>query len=290
MIDIRKDKMAKKFKVKKKFTLVDKILRVFLRALLKRPLFINLNENTELPKKCILIGNHRSAAGPFTYRTFMDELIMVVSAHQVCEGYRSRWNYLYHTFYLQKCNRPKPVAFVLATVLGAVIPVLYNFAGALPVYFDQRIINTFKYCIQTIEEGVPVAFFPENSDNGYFELIKEFNMGYLKLAKLYYERHNEDLPVYTYHFASNPSRIIIGKPMYYHELTKSHTDEEINEIFRTYMNSLNSVGKSEPSANKRETPVNESDTSADKIETMNFNYAFSLLTGTVNGSGNAGWT
>jgi 1-acyl-sn-glycerol-3-phosphate acyltransferase len=236
--------MGKKFKVKKKFTLTDKILRVLFRTVLKRPQFINLNENKELPKKCILIANHRSAAGPFTYRTFMSELFMVTAAHQMCEGYRSRWNYLYHTFYRKKCNRPRIVSFLLATILGSIIPMLYRFAGAVPIYFDKRIVITFKYCMQVLEEGLPLAFFPENSNEGYFEIIeKDLNMGYLTLARLYHKRHNEDLPIYTYHFASKPSRIIIGKPMYYNELAKSHTDEEINKMFREYMNSLNSVGK-----------------------------------------------
>jgi len=238
--------MAKKFKVKKKFTLRDRFWWVPLKLVIKKPQFINLNETTELPKKCILLGNHRSAAGPFTYRTHMKELYMVIAAHQACEGYKSRWNYLYHTFYRKKCKRPKVPSFILATVLGFFLPPLYRFAGAIPVYFDKRVVTTYKYCIQALNENVPVAFFPENSDNGYFELVKEFNKGFLMLAKLYYQKHGEDLPIYTHHFASNPSRIITGKPMYYNELAKNHTDDEINEMFREYMNSLNAVGRNEP--------------------------------------------
>ena len=236
-------RMAKKFKVKKKFTLTDKCIRTVLRIVLKKPQFINLNEKAGYPKRCILIANHRSASGPFTYRPFMDDMYMVTAAHQVCEGFRSRWNYLYHTFYRQKCQRPKVISFLLATILGPIIPVLYKYAGSIPLYFDQRVVISFKHCIQALEEDVPVAFFPENSNSGYFELIKEFNMGYLTLAKLWLKRHNEDIPIYTHHYANNPSRIVTGKPMYYSELAKTHTDKEINEIFREYMNSLNSIGK-----------------------------------------------
>jgi len=234
------------FKVKKKFSLVDKFLRVILKIAVKKPLFINLNENKELPPKCIIIGNHRSAVGPFTYRTHMPEVCMVAVAHQMCEKFKSRWNYLYYVFYQQKCKRSKLASFVLATVLGSISPVLYRFAGALPIYFDLRIAVTYKYCLRVLNENVPVTFFPENSDDGYFEIItQKFNMGYLKLAELYLRRYKEDIPIYTLHFASNPSRIVRGKPMYYGELAKTHTDEEINEIFREYMNSLNSVGRKE---------------------------------------------
>jgi hypothetical protein len=242
-------KMAKKFKVKKKFSLRDKCILAVLRVVIKKPQFINLNENKELPKRCILIGNHRSAVGPFTYRTHMENIFMVGSAHQVCENFRNRWNYLYHVFFRKKNNVPVIPAFIRATILGSVIGVLYDLAGALPIYFDGRIALTFKYCLQVLEEDVPVGFFPENSDEGYFEIIKKFNMGFLLLAKLYYQNHNEDVPIYTLHFGSNPDRIIIGKPMYYSELAKTHTDEEINEIFREYMNSLNGIGRNpEPAA------------------------------------------
>jgi 1-acyl-sn-glycerol-3-phosphate acyltransferase len=239
--------MAKKFKVKTRFSLVDRIWWVILKRIVPRPQFIDLNENPGYPKNCILIANHRSAAGPFTYRVHMKPVFMVGAAHQVCEGFRSRWKYLYYTFYQKKCHRPKIVSFLLASTLGSVISSLYRFAGALPIYFDNRIVNTFKYCLQTIEAGVPVAFFPENSDEGYYELPKAFNKGFLTLAKLYYERHGVDIPIYTHLFATNPSRIITGKPMYYHELAQKHSDDEINEMFRLYMNSLVEHGKAEAS-------------------------------------------
>jgi len=241
--------MAKKFKVKKKFDIGDKCILALLKIVVKKPQFINLNENEELPKRCILIGNHRSAIGPFTYRVHMKGVFMVGSAHQVCENFRNRWNYLYHVFYRKKNNVPAIPAFIRSTLLGVFIGRLYKLAGALPIYFDSRLVLTFKYCLQVLEEDIPVAFFPENSDDGYFEIVKKFNMGFLLIAKLYYEKHNEDVPIYTHHFASNPDRIITGKPMYYSELAKTHTDEEICEIFREYMNSLNAIGRNpEPAA------------------------------------------
>ncbi|MDR2734200.1 MAG: hypothetical protein LBC99_06070 [Spirochaetota bacterium] len=244
--------MARKFKVKKKFNLLDKIILAVLRLVLKRPEFINLNEVKEYPKRCILIGNHRSAKGPFTYRTFMEGVFMVGSAHQACENFRSRWNYLYHVFYRKKCNNPAPIAFIRATILGIPLRRLYDVCGALPIYFDHRLTRTFKYCLQVLEEDIPVAFFPENSDDGYFEIIKKFNGGFLTIAKLYYERHKEDVPIYTHHFGSNPDRIIIGKPMYYSELAKKHTDDEIVDMFREYMNSLSAVGKNEEAVGEQE--------------------------------------
>jgi len=240
--------MAKKFKVKKKFSLRDRFLLVILRLALKKPQFINLNEDKKLPGRCILIGNHRSAVGPFTYRTFMEGVFMVGSAHQACENFINRWKYLFFVFFRKKNNVPIIPAFIRATILGSFLGILYDLAGALPIYFDNRLVLTYKYCLQVLDENIPVAFFPENSDEGYFEIIKKFNPGFLLIAKLYLERRGVDLPIYTHHFASNPDRIITGKPMYYGELAKTHTDEEICEIFREYMNSLHEIGKNEEPA------------------------------------------
>ena len=232
--------MAKKFKVKKRFNLPDKILLWLSFLLKKHPKIINLNDGG-LPEKCIMLGNHNGAGGPFNYRAFMKGRWMSWGAHQMCENFRSRRKYLYHIFYRQKLGFGKFRSRVMSVILGFFAPWIYHCAGIIPVYFDSRILLTYKYSMACLEQDVRVFVFPEDSDNGYKEIIEKMWPGFLQLAKLHYKRAGTDLPIYTLRYNPKPKRIVIGKPMYYRELAKEHTDDEILQIFTDYMNSLKEI-------------------------------------------------
>ena len=247
--------MAKKFKVKTKDNFLDKFLYGLLRIFKRKPEFINLNEGAEngkdLPQKCLMIGNHNGAGGPFTFRVFLKHRLMSWGAHQMCEGFTSRRRYLYYTFYRQKLGWNRVKAFIMSYVFGVLSRPAYSYAGIIPTYFDSRLFHTYKYSMECLEKGISVFVFPEDATDGYKEYIERFWPGFLHFAKLYYKRTGVDLPIYTLFYSKKPKTIVIGKPMYYQELLKEHTDEEILEIFRNYMNSLNElIPKKKPGAPK----------------------------------------
>ncbi|MCL2675776.1 MAG: hypothetical protein FWE84_04220 [Firmicutes bacterium] len=230
--------MAKKFKVKQRENFTDKILRA-IGALFKRsPKFTDLNEEA-IEKKSILIGNHYGAGGPYTYRTHMKHRFMTWGAHQMCEGFKSRWRYLYHVFYRQKKGYRKFPAWIMASLFSLASRWVYGFAGVIPIYYDLNIAHTFKYSFECLSKDVSVFVFPENSNEGYKEIIEEFYPGFLKLAQLYYNKFKVDLPIYTLFFSARHKRVIVGKPMYLQELKKElSSEQEILDCFRNYMNSL----------------------------------------------------
>ncbi len=229
--------MGKKFKVKAKNSFGDSILQGLGRFFKKKPQIINLNES-EIEKKSIMIGNHNGAGGAFSYRTFLDHRFMTWGAHPMCEGYNSRRKYLYHIFYRKKLHYSKFKSFLLSISFGLISKIVYGYAGIIPVYYDSRIRNTYKYSFQCLEKDVSVFVFPENSESGYKDTVEEFYAGFLQLSKLYYRKFQVDLPIYSLYYAKDPKTIIIGKPMYFQELLKENSEDEILEIFRNYMNSL----------------------------------------------------
>ena len=254
----RKKVMAKKFKVKKKFGPFDRFLRRICWIVKKKPQIINLNDE-EIPKKSIFIGNHNGAGGPFTLRTFMKENFMSWGAHQMTEGFRSRRKYLYHTFYRQKIGYGRIKSFLFSIGFGIFSPLPYRAAGTIPVYFDTRLRRTFEYSVKCLEEDVRVMIYPEDSNEGYKEVIEKFWPGFLQLSKIYYKKHGEDLPIYTIHYNRKPKKIVIGKPMLYRELAEKHTDSEIADIFMNYMNSLKDVTEREDAENKEKSPKPKED-------------------------------
>ena len=233
----KKGEKLRKFKVKTKESLFDKIFGGICKFFKRKPEFIDLNGNP-IEKKSIIIGNHNGAGGPFHYRGFMKHRFMTWGAHPMCEGYISRWKYLYHVFYRQKLHYSKFKSFIIATLFGLIAGVVYRYAAVLPLYFDKRIMSTCRYSFECIEKDVSIFIFPENSSDGYNEKPLSFHPGFLTFSKLYYKRKGVDLPVYTLFYKKRPKQIIIGKPMYINELLKTHSEQEVLEIFRSYMNSL----------------------------------------------------
>ena len=247
--------MAKKFKVKTRDNFTDKILYIICRIFKRTPKFFNLNDGApdgrDLPKSCLMIGNHNGAGGPFTYRMFLKKRFMSWGAHPMCEGFSSRRHYLYHTFYRQKLGWNRFKAFVMSYIFGVISKWAYAFAGIIPTYPDSRLFHTYKYSMECFEKDVSVLVFPEDSEYGYKEYIERFWPGFIHFAKLYYKRTGVDFPIYTMYYCKKPKSIVIGKPLYYQELAKEHTDEEILEIFRRYMNSLGDVIPKKTSQKKK---------------------------------------
>ena len=232
----------KKFKVKKKYNTFGKTLRGIARIFKRKPKFINLNGGDErgrdLPKRCIMIGNHNGVGGVFSFRTFMKNNFMSWGAHEMLEGFSSRRKYLYHILYRKKLGWSKFRAGFMSIFFGVMSRTFYDIAGIIPTYHDARLRLTYKYSMQCLENDVPVFIFPEDSDDGYKDQIERFWPGFLHFTELYFRRHKEDLPIYTCYYSKKPKTIVIGKPMYSQELKKEKSEEEVLDIFRNYMNSL----------------------------------------------------
>ncbi|MCL2540128.1 MAG: hypothetical protein FWE53_01685 [Firmicutes bacterium] len=231
--------MKRKFKVRKELGWFAKLIRFFVKTFKAKIKLVNLNDSP-LPDKCIIISNHNGAGGPVSQGAYLGKYYMPWGAHQMCEGFISRWKYLYYVFYRQKLGWKKPRAFVVATLFGLVAGFVYASVGVVPVYYDDRLRHTFEYSIDCLNAEVPVLIFPEDSSKGYNEKIEKLWPGFLQLAKIYYTKHGIDLPIYTVHYTrANKKQITIGKPMYYRELAKTNSKEEILKLFLDYMNSLN---------------------------------------------------
>ncbi|MCL1900819.1 MAG: hypothetical protein FWG51_00280 [Firmicutes bacterium] len=241
--------MAKKYKIKKRDGLFSKLVLGIARRVKKTPQIINLNEDG-IERKSIMIANH-NGAGVTAYRIFLKQKyaprFMTWTAFQVTKGFFTRWKYLYHVFYRKKLKYSKLRSFILATLLGTVYPLVRIIVGFIPVYFDLRLRDTLQHSLYTLEKGYSVFITPENAEKGYQKKeegypqeIEQLFKGFLVLSKKYYEKNKIDLPIYTiiYTTFNNNKKLVIGKPMYYQELLKNHSQAEILEIFRDYMNFL----------------------------------------------------
>lgn len=236
--------MARKFRVKKRDTLFDRLVFWIARKVKKEPELIYL-DGKAVETKSILIANH-NGAGVTAYRIFLKDRFMSWTAYQIFGGFLTRWKYLYHIFYRKKLKYKKFRSFILATLLGAVYPLVRIIVGFIPVYYDSRLIQTLKHSMESLNSNIPVFITPENAEEGYQKKeegypqeITELFKGFLSLSKIYYDKYKIDLPIYTAIYTTvGRKKIVVGKPMYYQELLKTYSQSEILEIFRNYMNWL----------------------------------------------------
>ena len=221
---------TREYKVRKKdkchFAFFKKIFKIFK----KKPEIIDLNEG-KLGSKIIFVSNHSGASGPMNLNLFFPYRFIPWGAHEMCGNYKERWNYLYHIFYRQKLHWGKFKSFIIATLFGLISKYLYNNVGLIGTYTDARLITTIKKSVKVLDENVPVLIFPEDSSKGYFDKPTEYLQGFIVLAKTYYKKRGEDVPVCPVYFSKKLARIVIGKPVMVNELLKSgKTEKEVASL------------------------------------------------------------
>ena len=221
----------KKYRVKTKRNLFFRIIGSILKILIRKPGLVNLS-GEELPKKAIYLMNHEGARGPMVFELYFPKRATPWGAHEMCGNYRERWKYLYHVFYRQKLHYGKFRSFITATLFGIVSGWLYNSVGLIGTYRDARLIETIRNSYSVLENNQSIVIFPENSDKGYKEMPIAFNRGFITLAKSYFKKTGEDLPIYTVYYSRKKSKFIVGTPGYVNRMLSDGGDErETAEIF-----------------------------------------------------------
>jgi 1-acyl-sn-glycerol-3-phosphate acyltransferase len=212
-------------------------LKKILKLFFKRPRLINLSG--EIKDKALFISNHSAASGPIVMSLFFPKKFAPWGTYEMCGNYRQRWDYMYRIFYIQKKGYGKVKAFIMATLVSVFSRYAYRTMGLIPTYKDARLKSTMEESIKTLDDGKGVLIFPENSQTGYKEVLDEYHGGFVALAKLYYKKSNEDLPVYNIYYHKKSNAMVIDKPRYIGRyLSQGYTISQIADIFRQRANEL----------------------------------------------------
>ncbi len=192
-----------------------------------------------LGEKAIYLSNHAGANGPMTYEIYFPKRLTCWGAHEMCEGIKSRWNYLYHVFYRQKLHWGKFKSFIVATVFCPFSRLLYSGVGLIPTYHDTRFLTSLKMSRRALDENSSILIFPENSEEGYKNPPDSFHNGFMALHKVYKRHSGENLPVYVCYFGAKQHRIVVSKPIDVEELFRNGlTEDEIVNLMLQTMQTL----------------------------------------------------
>ena len=196
-------------------------------------------EGEQFPDTCIIVSNHDKKRGPVVFEINLPIHHITWGAHQMIGNYKDRFLYLRDVFYMQK-NGVKKFPATLRAGFEAIFSIyFYRGIKVLPTYPDRRFLKSIRYSMQVLESGAAISLYPEDSDQGYFEVMTHFHPGFIMLSSTYFKKTGVDLPVFPMYYGRKKNKIVVGKPLYVQELFKQGlTRDEIAETFQNEVNRL----------------------------------------------------
>lgn len=231
-------KKEKEFKVFSRRQPFYKIMRVFMRMVFKKPRIVNLAG--EIADKSIVLANHSAKSGPPGLDLYFPKKTAKWGAYQMFGNFASRKAYLRDVLYIQKCGKkPGFKTSFIASVLGLLSPGIYKGMWMMPTYPDARFSRTLRNSAKILDANIPVMIYPENSNEGYKDVLTEFFPGFVMLAEKYYRATGEDIPIYPVYYSVKKRLMVIDKPLYVQDMVKEGLDRyRIAEKFCGAVNKL----------------------------------------------------
>ncbi len=222
--------------MKKKTKTWFKVFKGFLKIFTRKPKFIYLGDKPVEPS--LHLCNHVGSKGPLRLELYYDHNFRFWGTHEMNEGAKSTFKYLSTTYFQGKKHMKPFLAYPIAVIATPLLNLVYLGLNLISTYQDMRLKNTFRESLNCFKNNQSIIIFPENSTNGYFDELIEFNEGFVTLLEMAYKR-GYDLPVYTMYFQRKHNRYIVDEKIMYSELlTLNLTKEELAEKFRVRCNEL----------------------------------------------------
>lgn len=187
----------------------------------------------------IIVGNHCNMKGPVVYELYLPAFTAKWGAGEMLGNYKSRFFYLRDVYFMQKRGYGKAFSSFLAFFEAFFSIYFYKGMKLLPTWRDARFAKTVSDSIEVLKDGTSVLVFPENSSEGYKEVLTEFFPGFVMLAERYFKRTGRDAPVYPVYYSGKDNKMVIGKPHYVQDYkTRGYSREQIAEALRLEVNAL----------------------------------------------------
>lgn len=225
----------KKLKNKRRpfFTCVKGVFKVFKR----KPKVVSLID--DLPEQAIFLSNHVGAMAPLTHELYLPRPFHFWGTYEMCGNYKSLYNYLSKIYFYQKKKINKIVSKLIAVIATPIMHAMYRGMQIIPTYPDARMKSTIDKSLDLLKNGKSIVIFPEDSHDGYHDILKHYFSGFLKLAKFAYLRLKLNLPIINMYYYKKKNTILIDKPYYYLDIKNSGLNE--NEIANKFKERANQM-------------------------------------------------
>ena len=233
-----KKEKIKEFKVPSRRQPIYKPFRLIMKMFFKKPKQI-INLAGDIEDKSIILANHSAKSGPPALDLYFPKKTVKWGAYEMFGNYRMRRKYLKDILYIKKCGAKPFKASLMATIIAPFNLMVYKGMWCLPSFPDMRLTKTLRYSNMALEANIPVMIYPENSYEGYKDVLTEFFPGFVMLSDKYYKDHNVDLHVYPVYYSIKKRILAIDKPMYVQKMKEEGLSRD--EICEKFCNAVNNL-------------------------------------------------
>ena len=159
----------------------------------------------------ILVGNHSQMHGPLACELHSPRLRYTWCAAQMMV-LKEVPGYAFSDFWRDKPKSVQWFYHILSYLIAPLAVCLFNNANTIPVYYDMRVMTTFRQTVQRLQEGADVVIFPEKAEK-YNHIVYAFQENYVDVAKLYYKRTGKKLSFVPFYIAPKLKKMVYGKPI-----------------------------------------------------------------------------
>lgn len=199
------------FQRKKWFLNVQKIIKIFI----KRPEYVYLGEKPG--PRSIILSNHEAASVPLTMEMYGGLPARFWGAFEMNKNFKTAYQYQTVRYYHGKKHWPLWASRVFCLLATPLTRMFYRGLELISTYPDVRFKNTLSTSIGVLKKGNTLVIFPENSDDGYHKVIKEFRPGAVMLLEQCV-KNGLDVPVYVAYYQKKAKRHVFDKPVMVSEL------------------------------------------------------------------------
>lgn len=123
-------------------------------------------------------------------------------------------------------------------LVAPILPCILKGSACIPIYYDTRVLSTFRDSVKMLQAGKHIVLFPEHS-TGYCQYQSEIVTGFISLGRAFYRRTKQCLSFYPTFVDWTGKVIRVAKPIAYDptmkaaEFTKM-VKETVEEFFSTH--------------------------------------------------------
>ncbi len=191
----------------------------------------------KLEENCIYVANHSNKMGPMIYSMYFPVGHVKWGAHEMFESYAVRRRYIRDVLYIQKNGMSRGRAAFRAFFEAFFSPFIYRGMRLLPTYTDGRLTHIVKKSVEILADNTAIMIFPENSEDGYHDVLKEFFSGFVLVAVKYRQAFGRDVPIRPLYYHKRKRIIVAGEACTLADF-EGLKRAEIAEAFRQKVNAL----------------------------------------------------